>query len=809
MKLLLSTLLAAALAASGAGIAAQPKEQKFDPNAFMREHKELVFEKEVDVAYGKVYQFRQQYRGNEVFGASCTVSTDHEGNVLSVNDNTKRIGSLPKEKITPEKAQKVALSYGGEILSSEKVISGENPQMCYDFKTSSGLEILVSASSGKAVSVAPLSTNVTVNLKQTNFFGDEVELPIEHEVEDGTDHYYLADEVRNIYCYDAMNTLQAVSLYENSTGVFNDSIAVSVYQTIVKAYDFYADEKNIGVSWKGIGGKDDDIEENYEEKGEVPLLVLIHYQFQYENANCGYDRMQNTAVMYVGDGYINGNLYNQGRSTDVIAHEYQHAITELLTPNGLEYLNETGAINEAISDIFGGLVEGHDPSDDLFWAIGEEAGPKENKNGIRSGKRPFGIDIMHASDELPLCYENHDHYQYYCDNGNVHGNCTLLTHAQYRMWEKMPDYFTRERIGTLWFSTVATLSYRCTFLEFAKQMVKAAENLKFSQEAQDVIYETLFESGILREDVETHLVTFRQGTTVLEKITVRHGQAAFSPTLPNREVEAGNYIFKGWNKDLSNVTQDLITEPVFEAELNKYTVRFMSDGKEISSVEVEYGKSATPPTVTPQREGNERCDYEFKGWDIAFDNVKQDLTVNALFEEVLKKYTVKFMSEGTEIAKMQVEYGKTATPPEEDPQKPSDERYDYTFSGWDLPLEEITADTVYTAQFKNELRKYHLQLMNGGEVAAEGYWHYEDTVTPDPLEEEGKIFEGWYLDEALTTKAENVKITSDTVLYAKWGEKKSNTMLIVGISVGALVVLGAGAAVIAITLRKRKASRKE
>ncbi|MET1139017.1 M4 family metallopeptidase, partial [Bacillus subtilis] len=67
-----------------------------------------------------------------------------------------------------------------------------------------------------------------------------------------------------------------------------------------------------------------------------------------------------------GDGYtfvpLSGGL-------DVIGHELTHAVTE--RSSNLIYQYESGALNEAISDIFGTLVEYSD-NRNPDWEIGED-----------------------------------------------------------------------------------------------------------------------------------------------------------------------------------------------------------------------------------------------------------------------------------------------------------------------------------------------------------------------------------------------------------------------------------------------------
>ena len=81
--------------------------------------------------------------------------------------------------------------------------------------------------------------------------------------------------------------------------------------------------------------------------------------------------------------------------------------------------------------------------------------------------------------------------------------------------------------------------------------------------------------------------------------------------------KAGN--LRAWTKDVYFKTQ--------EAQLAEFTVTFM-DGTTILKTEtVQQGNSATSPT-DPSKEG-----FTFKGWDISFNDIQSDLTINAIWEK--------------------------------------------------------------------------------------------------------------------------------------------------------------------------------
>ena len=570
---------------------------------------------------------------------------------------------------------------------------------------------------------------------QTNMQGEEITVDI-LQAADGT--YYLADSERQIYLYDMRNNtdLSFKEAYSSDTGVFEDAYAVSAYENIVGIYDFYADANNLGVSLRGISG----------ENGQVPLQILLHYG--YTQANAHYSFEDGAAVIEVGDGSPFGPLYRTALAKDVLTHEYQHAVTDFCA--GLVYLNESGAISEAVSDIIGALAEGHEPNEAAFWQTGEDAAPA-GMAPMRTAIIPTGGNRMNAKHMQALCGLDHAHEN--CDNGGVHSNGTILTHMQYNLWRKMPQFFTRERIGKLWYSTLCKLSPNATFAEFAACFREAAETLGFGADALAAIDDTLYSSG-LTAGSETHLVTFFNSVPgmesvgyPIEEVCVRHGGTAALPA-PPEDVYAERYIytFISWRGDYTNVTDDRYIFTNYSERDRYYTVRFLDEtGNLLKEEQLLFGEDATPPEA-PTKEGNERYFYPFLGWDVSYENISEDLTVRALYGQEIRLYGATFRSGDKIYATSQVPYGET------------------------LPLPDLSEKTRDAAE----------------------------------------VFAGWYRDKNCTVPAGEIEMTENVTLYAKWlprepsdGGNKTALWVVLSV-VGAAAV----AVAVALPLKKRKGKKK-
>ncbi len=96
----------------------------------------------------------------------------------------------------------------------------------------------------------------------------------------------------------------------------------------------------------------------------LPLDATVHYDQDYDNA------FWDGAQMVFGDG--DGELFNRFTiALDVIGHELTHGVTE--KEAGLAYFNQSGALNESISDVFGSLVKQKllgQTADQADWLIG-------------------------------------------------------------------------------------------------------------------------------------------------------------------------------------------------------------------------------------------------------------------------------------------------------------------------------------------------------------------------------------------------------------------------------------------------------
>jgi len=239
-----------------------------------------------------------------------------------------------------------------------------------------------------------------------------------------------------------------------------------------------------------------------------------------------------------------------------------------------------------------------------------------------------------------------------------------------------------------------------------------------------------------------YVVTFVANGNAIKTDAVEHGAAATAPEAPAVE----GYTFKGWDVAFDNITADTTVTAIYE--INKYTVTFVANGETINTQTVEHGSAATAPEA-PAVEG-----YTFTGWDVAFDNVTGDITVNAVYE--INKYTVTFVANGEVISTETVEHGSAATAPE------ALAVVGYTFKGWDIAFDNVTGDITVNAVY--EINKYTVTFVANGEViSTETVEHGASATAPEVPAVEGMNFAGW--DVAFDN------VTSDLTVTAQYGEQ--------------------------------------
>ncbi|AFK05756.1 peptidase M4 thermolysin (plasmid) [Emticicia oligotrophica DSM 17448] len=124
--------------------------------------------------------------------------------------------------------------------------------------------------------------------------------------------------------------------------------------------------------------------------------------------------------MFYGDG--DGINFDPLTSQDVVAHELAHGFCQY-TAN-LEYEQESGALNEALSDIWGAIIENAYYPTKKTWLIGEDF-DLNAKKGFRDMSDPY-------TRNMPKTYLGKNwSWESNYDNGGVHLNSSVINYWFY------------------------------------------------------------------------------------------------------------------------------------------------------------------------------------------------------------------------------------------------------------------------------------------------------------------------------------------------------------------------------------------
>lgn len=187
------------------------------------------------------------------------------------------------------------------------------------------------------------------------------------------------------------------------------------------------------------------------------------------------------------------------------------------------------------------------------------------------------------------------------------------------------------------------------------------------------------------------------------------------------------YKMQGYDVNNNVVTQSVLTGNVYvkeigQLELNNFqtvwkdlnisyqtaiapfTVTFVSDGKILYTVQITGGQKVPDPIAsgwfnTPTKESTEQYHYTFNGWTPSLeDAIVRDTTINAVFTQTVRTYTISWYRDNTESSKI---YDKTfvygsAAPYDEDtygiPAITGSGTNCYIFKGWNNYISFVNKD---------------------------------------------------------------------------------------------------------------------
>ena len=275
---------------------------------------------------------------------------------------------------------------------------------------------------------------------------------------------YSHEGLEGILTYDYSKNY--LDLFSNNSAAFKSEFAepaVDAHYNSEQVYDYYLSEHGRN-SLDGNG---------------MPIQSVVHYGDNYNNA------FWNGTYMVYGDG--DGEFFIPlSASLDVAAHEMTHGVTS--NSANLIYRFQSGALNEAFSDIFGALIEDSD------WEIGEDimapAAVADGRTSLRSlsnpSKYPVGaayVPYGNGEGNYPSHMDEFYDLPASLDNGGVHINSSIINHAAYLTAQEIG----RDKLGQIYYRALTQyLTPTSDFSDARQAIVQSAVDL-YGENSTEVV----------------------------------------------------------------------------------------------------------------------------------------------------------------------------------------------------------------------------------------------------------------------------------------------------------------------------------
>jgi Zn-dependent metalloprotease len=259
--------------------------------------------------------------------------------------------------------------------------------------------------------------------------------------------------------YDAQNksTLPGKLVREEASKASADKAVNQAYDGAGATYDFYREI----------------LQRNSIDNKGLRLDSTVHYQNKFNNA------FWNGQQMVYGDG--DGKLFmGFTGAVDVIAHELTHGVTQYAVPGGLVYEDQSGALNESISDVFGSVVKQwtlKQSAEQADWLIGAGIMAPSVGKALRSMADPGNQALTWSGDDQPKTMAG------YIENGDVHTNSGIPNHAFYAAAIALKGN-AWEKAAPIWYKALPLLTANATFADMAKATAQAAALLYGADSAE-------------------------------------------------------------------------------------------------------------------------------------------------------------------------------------------------------------------------------------------------------------------------------------------------------------------------------------
>jgi Zn-dependent metalloprotease len=447
-------------------------------------------------------RFDQRISGVRVFGAQLVRELDRDGSTLGVSGSIDDGLSLDvRPTLRPDQAAREAerASGTGSLAVGEAelvvLVHEGGPVLCFTtwVRRDHDLErVFVDARTGGLVHRYPdLRSEAAVGLG-SGVWGDRKKV----SADSSAGGFLAEDRLRPpaLATYDLRYSLSAAGealstgrldpalVARDGDNQWTDGAVVDAHAFAGLTYDYYF--KRHGR--RGIDGLD------------LPMRSVTHFvPRSYEFANAFWDPF--SSAMYYGDG--DSEFASFSGALDVVAHELTHGVTQY-TWDGI-YEGESGALNEAFSDVMGtGAEFFHQPAGpgrlQADYFLGEDLAFVFDppRTAVRSMENP----ALFCSASLGQCDPDHysRRYRGAADGGGVHHNSGIANQAFYLLAEGGVNRTSGQRVAGLgpggreraerifYRGFTAYLTPSANFLDARAATIRAARDLYGEADAAQV-----------------------------------------------------------------------------------------------------------------------------------------------------------------------------------------------------------------------------------------------------------------------------------------------------------------------------------
>lgn len=375
--------------------------------------------------YSRAFCFRQMYKGVPVYGSMTNIVTDLEGNIVTLHTDYKPVAVDTVPSVTLESAGEAAGTdkiYEGKLCIYRDGVKDRLAWQMNALKDGQEWIFVVDAHSGEVI----FQTESAEYEEETtgsglDEWGELTTFPVLTRTEEEQTVYVMYDSTRNIKMYDATLAENAeqrfVQEITSETNEFSDACAVSAYQNVMYAYDYYLN------TFKRRGFGND----------SAQIKVAVHESFIPKK---GKTQKNNAA-------HVNGNIvfgkvtedrfiHSYAAAKDVVVHEYTHGVAGKVTAlSGGSGVAKT--INEAYADVMGALATGEwqQAARVLSTGCNRDIASPENS------KEPYPTAIGD---------------RYYSEGNDPHYNSTIISHACYYMCSH--GISDKKKLAQLWYTSL-------------------------------------------------------------------------------------------------------------------------------------------------------------------------------------------------------------------------------------------------------------------------------------------------------------------------------------------------------------------